>query len=65
MVIWIKTGINRMKKANKDLIANLFEWIGFPFDKVRWQTYMAVLLLNFLYKMLIMVTEENDGEDDG
>ena len=40
---------------NKDLIASLFEWIGFPFGKVRRQTYMAVLLLDFLYKMLIMV----------
>ena len=55
MVIWIVTGINWMKKANKDLIANLFEWIGFSFGKVRWQTYVAVLLLDFLNKMLIMV----------
>ena len=55
MVIWIATGINRMKKANKGLIVSLFEWIGFPFSKVRWQTNVAVLLLNFLYKMLIMV----------
>ena len=55
MVIWIATGINQMKKANKDLIASLFKWIGFLFGKVRWQTYMAVLLLDFLYKMLIMV----------
>ena len=44
-----------MKNANKDLIASLFEWIGFPWSKVRWQTNMAVLLLDFLYKMLIMV----------
>ena len=55
MVIWIATGINRMKKANKGLIAILFKWIGFPFSKVRWQTNVAVLLLHFLYKMLIMV----------
>ena len=55
MVIWIATGINWMKKANKGLIASLFKWIGFPFSKVSWQTNMAVLLLDFLYKMLIMV----------
>ena len=55
MVIWIATGINWMKKLNKGLIASLFEWIGFPFSKVRWQTNVAVLLLNFLYKILIMV----------
>ena len=44
-----------MKKANKGLITSLFEWIGFPWSKVRWQTNVAVLLLDFLYKMLIMV----------
>ena len=55
MVIWIATRINRMKKANKGLIASLFEWIGFPWNRIRWQTNVAVLLLNFLYKMLIMV----------
>ena len=44
-----------MKKANKGLIASLFEWIGFPWSKVRWQTNVAVLLLDFLYKVLIMV----------
>ena len=26
---------NRMKKTNKGLIASLFEWIGFPWSKVR------------------------------
>ena len=36
------------------MIASLFEWIGFPWNKVRWWTNVAVLLLNFLYKMLIM-----------
>ena len=55
MVIWIPTGINRMKKANKGLIVSLFEWIGYPLSKVRWQTNMAVLLLDYLYKVLIMV----------
>ena len=55
MVIWIATGINRMKKANKGSIASLFEWIGFPWSKVRWRTNMAVLLLDFLYKMLKIV----------
>ena len=66
MVIWIATGINWMKKANKGLIASLFKWIDFPFSKVRWQTNVAVLLLNFLYKMLIMVKKSMvNGEDDG
>ena len=55
MVIWIATGINRMKKANEGLIVNLFKWIGFPWSKVRWRANVAVLLLNFLYKMLKMV----------
>ena len=55
MVIWIATGINQMKKVNKGLIESLFEWIGFPWSKVRWWTNLAVLLLNILYKMLIMV----------
>ena len=55
MVIWIATGINRMKKVNKGLIASLFKWIGFPCSKVRWRTNMAVLLLDFLCKMLIMM----------
>ena len=55
MLIWIVTGINWMKKANKGLIASLFEWISFPWSKVRWRTNVAVLLLDFLYKMLIMV----------
>ena len=55
MVIWIATGINWMKKANKGLIASLFKWIGFPWSKVRWRPNMAVLLLDFLYKMLKMV----------
>ena len=44
-----------MKKVNKGLIASLFKWIGFPWSKVRWRTNVAVLLLDFLYKMLIMV----------
>ena len=55
MVIWIATGINQMKKVNKGLIASLLERIGFPFSKVRRQTNVAVLLLDFLYKMLITV----------
>ena len=55
MVIWKATGINQVKKTNKGLIASLFEWIGFPWSKVRWRTNMAVLLFDFLYKMLIMV----------
>ena len=55
MVIWIAAEINWVTKANEGLIASLFEWIGFPFSKVRWQTNVAVLLLDFLYKMLIMV----------
>ena len=53
MVIWIATGIN-WKKVNKGLIASLLEWIGFPWSEVRWWTNVAVLLLDFLYKMLIM-----------
>ena len=44
-----------MKKANKGLIVSLFEWIGFSWSKVRWQTNVAVLLLDFLHKWLIMV----------
>ena len=44
-----------MKKANKGLIPSLFEWKGFPWSKVRWQTNVAVLLLDFLYKMLKML----------
>ena len=55
MVIWIATGINWMKKVNKGLIASLFEWIGFPWSKVKWRRNVAVLLLDFLHKMLIMV----------
>ena len=55
MVIWIVTGINQMKKGNRDLIASLFKWIGFPWSKVRWWTNVAVLLLEFLYNMLIVV----------
>ena len=54
MVIWVATGINWMKKANKGLKASLYEWIGFPWSKIRWQTNVAVLLLVF-YKMLKMV----------
>ena len=53
-----------MKKANKGLIASLFKWIGFPWSKVRWRTNVAVLLLDFLYKMFDN-GEEIDGKDDG
>ena len=62
MLFWIATGINQMKKGNKGLIASLFEWIGFPWSKVRWRTNVAVLLLNFLYKMLIMVMVKTMGK---
>ena len=55
MVIWIATGINRMKKANKGLILSRFIRIGFPWSKVRQQTNVSMLSLDFLYKMLIMV----------
>ena len=55
MVIQIVTGINWMKKGKKGLIASLFEWIDFPWSKVRWRTNVAVLLLDFLYKTLKMV----------
>ena len=41
-----------MKKGKKSLIASLFKWIGFSWSKVRWQTNMAVLLLDFLYETL-------------
>ena len=52
----LDSGWNKLdEKANKGLTASFFEWIGFPFSKVRWQTNVAVLLLDFLYKMLIMV----------
>ncbi len=44
-----------MMKANKGLIARLFEWKGIPWSKVRWRTNVAVLLIDFLYKMFIMV----------
>ena len=55
MVIWIATGINLMKKANKGLILSLFVRIGFPWSKVRQRTNVSMLLLDFLYKMLIVV----------
>ena len=55
MVIPIATGINQLKKGKKGLIVSLFEWIGFPWSKVRWRTNVAVLLLDFLYKTLKMV----------
>ena len=44
-----------MKKGKKGFIACLSEWIGFPWIKVRWRTYVAVLLLNLFYKTLKMV----------
>ena len=53
-----------MKKANKDLIVSLFEWIGFSFGKVRWQTYMVVLLLDFLHKTMAKMMGKTMTEID-